>query len=319
MHQFQTRRQYKLEFYHAAVLMEEVITLLPDSALVAVDFTLGGAGHAARILSERKELFLWGVDRDRDALSAAADKLNDCRGRFELVHDRFSVASKTLAEKNIKADFVLADLGVSSFQLDEGERGFSFRKDAPLDMRMDQGSGLTASEIVNTWNEAELNSLIRRHGEEPFASKIARQIVRQREKKPILTTQQLSDCIREAVPKKFQFGKLHPATRTFQAIRIAVNQEIEELDELLENVHQILKPGGIVAIISFHSLEDRLVKKKFQEWDNPCQCPKNLPYCVCGLKPVAKTVKPKLIKAGAAELNSNPRSRSAKLRATKKL
>ncbi len=308
-----------MEFNHDPVLMEEVIGLLPESASIAIDFTMGGAGHAARILSECPQLFLWGVDQDKEAIAAAGQKLDNSRDRFQLIHDRFSNASRTLAEKNIEADFILADLGVSSFQLDDGERGFSFRKDASLDMRMNQDSQLTASEIINEWSEAELGKLIKRYGEETFARKIARQIVNDREKKAILTTQQLSDCIREAVPKKFQHGRLHPATKTFQAIRIAVNREIEELDELLENAIPILRPGGRLAIISFHSLEDRQVKKKFHSWEYPCQCPKNIPYCICGLKPVAKTLKPKLRQAGPDEMEKNPRSRSAKLRAIEKL
>lgn len=299
--------------------MEEVAVLLPDHATVAVDFTLGGAGHADRLLTENKNLFLWGIDRDQDALAAAENKLEYCRERVRLVHDCFSNASQKLIDDNQRADFILADLGVSSFQLDQGERGFSFRNDAPLDMRMDRENPLTAAEIVNNRSEQELRTLIKRYGEESFANRIARQIVRQREKAPILTTQALSDCIREAIPKKFQYGKLHPSTKTFQAIRIAVNSEMDELDKLLENAIQILKPGGRLAIISFHSLEDRMVKQKFQSWENPCQCPKNIPYCICGLKPVAKTLKPKLRQAGPDEQKRNPRSRSAKLRAIEKL
>ena len=224
-----------------------------------------------------------------------------------------------LFEKNIQADFILADLGVSSFQLDKGERGFSFRHDAPLDMRMNQENPLTADEVVNTWSEAELRDVIKQYGEETFARKIARQITISRKRKAILTTQQLSDCIREAVPKKFQYGRLHPATKTFQAIRIAVNHEMEELDGLLDNITPILKTNGRLAIISFHSLEDRQVKKKFQSWEYPCQCPKDIPYCVCGLKPIVKTLKPKLRQAGPDEVKNNPRSRSAKLRAIEKL
>jgi len=307
-----------LNFYHAPVLLDEVISLLPESAEVAVDFTLGGAGHSERMLRERPNLFLWGIDQDRDALSTAEKRLSSFQGRFQLIHDQFSSASKTLIEKGIGADFILADLGVSSFQIDQKERGFSFRSDAPLDMRMDQEGQLSALELVNTWDVNELSTIFHKYGEEPFARRIAQQIVRQREKKALLTTQQLSDCIREAIPKKFQFGKIHPATKTFQAIRIAVNNEMEELDTLLTNAIQILKPAGRLAIISFHSLEDRPVKKKFQTWEHPCQCPKDIPYCICGLKPVAKTMKPKLRQAKKSEVELNPRSRSAKLRATQK-
>jgi 16S rRNA (cytosine1402-N4)-methyltransferase len=291
---------------------------LPKNAEIAVDFTVGGAGHSDLILAEQPDLFLWGIDQDRDALATAAKRLGHYRGRFQLTHDQFSNASKTLIEKGIQADFILADLGVSSFQIDQKERGFSFRADAPLDMRMDQEAPLSALDLVNTWDVKELTTIFHKYGEEPFARRIAQQIVRQREKKALLTTQQLSDCIREAIPKKFQFGKIHPATKTFQAIRIAVNNEMEELETLLNNTIHILKPGGRLAIISFHSLEDRQVKQKFQLWENPCQCPKDIPYCICGLKPVAKTLKPKLRQAKKSEVEQNPRSRSAKLRAIEK-
>lgn len=293
--------------------------LIPNHASIAIDFTLGGAGHAEQILSEHPGVFLWGIDRDADALCAAETRLSGHADRLRLIHDRFSTASRNLIREAVSADFILADLGVSSFQLDEGERGFSFRSDAPLDMRMDRGGTLTAFQIVNEWTENDLLHMIRKFGEETFARRIARQIVQQRGKKPILTTRQLSDCIREAVPRKFQHGRLHPATRTFQAIRIAVNNELEELEELLENAIQILAPGGRMAIISFHSLEDRIVKRKFQVWEYPCQCPRDIPYCICGLKPVAKTLKPKLRQAGADEQKRNPRSRSARLRAIEKL
>lgn len=307
-----------MNFYHAPVLLDEVISLLPRHAEVAVDFTLGAAGHSGAILKEYPELFLWGIDQDKDALTVAEKKLHPFQGRYQLIHDQFSNASQSLIEKGVWADFILADLGVSSFQLDQKERGFSFRQDAALDMRMDQDKLLTAFELVNTWSADELTAVIRKYGEDPFARKIAQQIVRQRGKKALLTTQQLSDCIREAVPKKFQFGKIHPATKTFQAIRIAVNNEIAELETLLTNAIQILRPGGRMVMISFHSLEDRPIKKKFHLWENPCQCPKDIPYCICGLKPIAKTLKPKLIKAGKIEVERNPRSRSAKLRATEK-
>ena len=307
-----------MDFYHAPVLLDEVISLLPKNAEIAVDFTLGGAGHSNRMLAERPGLFLWGIDQDRDALVTAEKRLDQYQGRFQLIHDQFSGASKTLIDSGIQTDFILADLGVSSYQIDQKERGFSFRADAPLDMRMDQESQLSALELVNTWDVKELIMIFQKYGEEPFARKIAQQIVRQREKKALLTTQQLSDCIREAIPKKFQFGKIHPATKTFQAIRIAVNNEMEELETLLSNAIDILKPGGRLAIISFHSLEDRQVKKKFQLWENPCQCPKDIPYCICGLKPVAKTMKPKLRQAKIREVEKNPRSRSAKLRAIEK-
>lgn len=292
--------------------------MLPKSAEIAVDFTLGGAGHSDLMLTEHPDLFLWGIDQDRDALTTAAKRLNHFHGRFQLIHDQFSNASKTLIEKGVQADFILADLGVSSFQIDQKERGFSFRADAPLDMRMDQESQLSALELVNSWDVRALTTIFHKYGEEPFARRIAQQIVRQREKKALLTTQQLSDCIREAIPKKFQYGKIHPATKTFQAIRIAVNNEMEELETLLVNAIHLLKPGGRLAIISFHSLEDRQVKKKFQLWENPCQCSKDIPYCICNLKPVATTLKPKLRQAKISEVEKNPRSRSAKLRAIEK-
>ncbi|NQU62978.1 MAG: 16S rRNA (cytosine(1402)-N(4))-methyltransferase RsmH [SAR324 cluster bacterium] len=308
-----------MNFYHAPVLLDEVISLIPEYAEVAVDFTLGVAGHSARILKERPEMFLWGIDQDKDALTVAEEKLNPFQGRYHLIHDQFSNASQILINKAVAADFILADLGVSSFQLDQKERGFSFRQDAALDMRMDQNAPLTAFELVNTWSTDELTTIIRRYGEDPFARKIALQIVRHRGKKALLTTQQLSDCIKEAVPKKFHFGKIHPATKTFQAIRIAVNNEIKEIEILLKNAIQILRPGGRMVMISFHSLEDRPIKKKFQLWEYPCQCSKDIPFCICGLHPVAKTLKPKLRRASKFEVEINPRSRSAKLRAIEKL
>lgn len=300
-------------------MLTEVLRLLPENASLAIDFTIGGGGHAARILSEHPDLFLWGIDRDCEALNTARQRLAHCSNRINLVCDRFGNTSRLLIEKDVTADFILADLGVSSYQLDAGKRGFSFRCDAPLDMRMDRQSSLTAADIVNSWSELELKSVIKQFGEEPFAGKIARRIVQQRENAAILTTQQLSDCIREAVPKKFQHGRLHPATRTFQALRIAINDELKELEALLENALQLLKPGGRLAVISFHSLEDRRVKERFHTWENPCQCPKDIPYCICGLKPAAKMVKPKLQRADPAEIERNPRARSAKLRSTEKL
>jgi len=319
MHQLRTRRQQNLDFYHSAVLPDEVMELIPIHASTAIDFTLGGAGHAERILTEHRELFLWCVDRDTDALTASEKRLGSFKDRIQLVHDCFSRASRNLLENHVRADFVLADLGVSSFQLDQGERGFSFRSDAPLDMRMDRRSALTAAQVINNWSESDLNRVIKQYGEEPFARGIVRQIIQQREKRPILTTRQLADCIRAAVPVKFQRGRLHPATKTFQAIRIAVNNELEELETLLENAVQLLRPGGRMAIISFHSLEDRIVKQKFHIWENPCQCPRDIPYCICGLKAVGKTLKPKLRQAGEDEKTKNPRSRSARMRAIEKL
>ncbi|MCP4754228.1 MAG: 16S rRNA (cytosine(1402)-N(4))-methyltransferase RsmH [Proteobacteria bacterium] len=308
-----------MDSYHTPVLLNEVVSFLPESAKIAVDFTLGGAGHAARLLRQNPELYLYGIDRDRDALTEAETRLSSFQDRFSLIHSSFSRAVKRLIDDGVNADFVLADLGVSSRQLNNLDRGFSFRQDGPLDMRMDMENPVTAAEIVNRASEQELVSIIGRYGEESFCRRIARNIVSFRKKKAFSTTKELADCVKDAIPRKFHFGKIHPATKTFQAIRIRVNNELEELQDLLEYALDLLNSGGRIAIISFHSLEDRPVKQTFRKWEQPCQCPKTIPLCVCGLKPVAEPLKRKMIRPSKSEMESNPRSRSAKLRVVEKL
>ncbi len=308
-----------MEFQHTPVLLNEIIYFLPESAQVIIDFTLGGAGHATGLLEQNDQSFLYGIDRDEEALSTAKARLSKFSKRFRLIHSSFSQGAQTLLDEGVKADYVIADLGVSSFQLTSQKRGFSFKHDGPLDMRMNPKDPVSAADIVNTASEQDLFRMIKKYGEESFAKKIARNIVYTRKKNEFTSTSQLSDCIKEAVPKKFHFGRIHPATKTFQAIRIEVNRELEELDQLLKLSIDLLNPGGRMAIISFHSLEDRPIKQEFKRWESPCLCPKNIPHCICDLKPVAKRINRKMIMASEAEKQENFRSRSAKLRVVEKL
>ncbi|MCP4295865.1 MAG: 16S rRNA (cytosine(1402)-N(4))-methyltransferase RsmH [Proteobacteria bacterium] len=308
-----------MEFRHTPVLLEEIVNYLPEKAKVAIDLTLGGAGHSLGLLEKIPQLFLYAVDRDQDALKAGAGRFKQVSAEFDLYHCSFADATEKLISQGVKTDYIIADFGVSSHQIDQKERGFSFRADAPLDMRMDQREKITAATIVNNWERKELVRILRSFGEEPFASKISYLIVKKREVAPIRTTWELADIVRSAVPKKFQFGRLHPATKTFQALRIAVNQELEQIERMLKNALQLLNFGGRLAIISFHSLEDRIVKKVFKNWEQPCTCPKSIPICICGLKPEIKILHRKTITAGKEELEKNPRSRSARLRVMEKL
>lgn len=308
-----------MDFNHIPVLLNEVASFVPESPKILVDFTLGGAGHSSFMLSQNPELYLYGIDQDSEALASAEKNLEKYSGRFSLIQSSFSKAVLHLVDKGIQADFILADLGVSSHQINSQNRGFSFRNCGPLDMRMDLNNSTTAATIVNEFDEKELYLIIKKFGEETFAKKIAQSIVIQRKKKPLLTTDDLTHCIRSAIPKKFQYGRIHPATKTFQAIRIAVNSEIEELTTLLQNSIKLAKKGGRIAIISFHSLEDRPVKKMFHLWENPCECPTNIPYCICGKKAEVKSLSKKIIRASQEEIDRNSRSRSAKLRVVEKL
>jgi len=313
------RFQYKVDFGHTPVLLPEVISLLPESAKVLVDLTIGGAGHAAELLRQNSTAFLWGIDQDSDALKQAEKRLAEFSGRYRLIHDRFAHAVPLLIQQGIKADFVLADLGVSSYQLEEPERGFSFRQDGPLDMRMDQNRSLTAATIVNEWSEPELTALIRNHGEEDFALRIARAIVNRRKRRPFATTGDLAACIQDALPARRQHGRIHPATKTFQAIRIEINDGLNELRRFLERALEFLNDQGRLVMIAFHSLEDRPIKEAFRHWVDPCDCPKNLPRCICGRKPVARFLPEKRLMASEQEIGLNPRSRSARLRTIEKL
>ncbi len=308
-----------MEFKHIPVLLKEICSYLPVENGTVGDFTIGGGGHSFEFLNSNPDLRLIGIDRDPEAIRAADKKLQSFDGRYELRQATFSEAAFQFREQGQQFHFILADLGFSSFQIDTPERGFSFVHDAPLDMRMNPGSGITAAHIVNKKSEKELTRIMKQYGEEQFARNIARQIVAARKKEPITTTGGLVECVKNGVPMKHQFNRIHPATKTFQALRIAVNDEIRELEEFLNCAIDLLKSGGRIAIISFHSLEDRPVKKKFREWENPCRCPTDLPRCVCGLNPFVKKLHKKIIQASEQEIQSNPRARSAKLRVVEKL
>ncbi len=309
------------EFHHISVLLQECIDALnirPDG--IYVDGTLGGAGHSYEIASRLSSGRLIGIDRDEVALRAAGERLAPVKDRVELVHANFCEMKKVLETLGIPGvDGILLDLGVSSPQLDDGDRGFSYMADAPLDMRMNREDSLTAYEVVNSWSQAELKRILYTYGEERYAPQIAAAICRQREQAPIKSTLELVDVIRGAMPPAALREKQHPAKRSFQAIRIAVNDELGAVEQVLEDAIPLLNPGGRLAIISFHSLEDRIVKNAMAEGAKGCTCPPNFPVCVCGKKPKVKLVSKKPITATDKELEENPRSRSAKLRVCEKL
>ena len=305
-----------MEFSHVSVLLDEVIeglNIKPDG--IYVDGTLGGAGHSSEIA---KRLTaggrLIGIDRDESAIAAASNRLEPYKDRVTIVRDNYLNTLDILEELGIdRIDGMLLDLGVSSYQFDEGERGFSYREDAPLDMRMDQRDELTAFTVVNEYTENELFRLIRDYGEDQFAKNIAKHIVRNRAVKPIETTLELAEIIKAAIPAKFR-EKGHPAKKTFQAIRIEVNSELDILKNSINGLIDALKPGGRLCIISFHSLEDKIVKNAFRTAENPCICPKEFPVCVCGRKSKGRVVTRKAITASEGELENNNRAHSAKLR-----
>ncbi|WP_102400903.1 16S rRNA (cytosine(1402)-N(4))-methyltransferase RsmH [Haloimpatiens massiliensis] len=310
-----------MNFKHISVLLDEVIDGLdikPDG--IYVDCTLGGGGHSIEILkrlSEKGKLI--GIDQDTNALKAAGEKLKNFKNVI-YVHDNFYNIEEILKSLNIeKVDGILMDLGVSSHQLDEGERGFSYMQDAPLDMRMNRESDFSAYNVINEYEEKELYRVIKEYGEEKFAKRIAFNIVKNRNEKPIETTLQLVDIIKRSIPAKFRREGHHPAKRTFQAIRIEVNRELYILDKAIEDGVNRLNKGGRITIITFHSLEDRIVKNKFNQLQNPCTCPKDFPICVCGKTSKLKVISRKPIVASEEELEDNPRSRSAKLRIGKKV
>jgi len=310
------------DFHHISVLPDEVLGLLaPKSGGIYVDGTLGGAGHAGLILAaSAPQGQLIGFDRDAEAIAVAKERLAPFGDRVRIFQRNFSSIAQTLAEIGVDAiDGFVLDLGVSSHQLDKDERGFSFQADAPLDMRMDRSSGPSAADLVNTLSEAELNRVIADYGEERWAKRVASFIVKAREERPIETTMQLVDIIKGAIPKAKWEERLHPATRTFQGLRIAVNEELKSLQLGLSDLLKLLKQGGRGAVISFHSLEDRIVKEAFRDAAAGCTCPKELPICVCGRVPQYKVLTKKALKAGEEELNANPRSRSARLRGIEKI
>ncbi|MBQ6252257.1 16S rRNA (cytosine(1402)-N(4))-methyltransferase RsmH [Ruminococcus sp.] len=303
-----------MEFSHIPVMLEECLdglNIRPDG--IYVDGTAGGAGHSSAIaarLGEKGRLIA--LDRDPDAVAVATERLAVYKNA-KVFHRNYSEIRAVLDELDIGyADGILMDLGVSSFQLDEGSRGFSYHSDAPLDMRMSK-EGMSAADVVNTYTESELARIIFEYGEEKFSRRIASNIVKARETAPIETTLQLADIIRESVPQKARREK-NPCKKTFQAIRVAVNGEFEHLSKGLEDAFFSLKAGGRLAVITFHSLEDRLVKQKFAEWCRGCICPPDFPQCVCGHKPQGKLINRKPIEAKEQELERNNRSRSAKLR-----
>ena len=309
------------EFHHVSVLLEECIqglAIKPDG--IYVDGTLGGAGHSSRIAAKLTTGRLIGIDRDNVALEAAAERLRPFEDRITLVHANFCDMDQALQELGIdKVDGILLDLGVSSPQLDDGQRGFSYMTDAPLDMRMNGEDTRDARQIVNTWSYEELKRILYDYGEERFAPRIAAAICRRREQAPIETTLELVDVIKSAMPASALREKQHPAKRSFQAIRIAVNDELGAVETLMKKAVPLLNPGGRLAVITFHSLEDRIVKNAMAEAAKGCTCPPSFPVCVCGKKPQVRIVTRKPIVSGEEELERNPRARSAKLRICEKL
>ena len=310
-----------MEFKHVSVLLNECIEALDIKENgIYVDCTLGGAGHSSHIVKHlSKDGTLIGIDQDQDALKAAKERLKEFEN-VKYVHNNFYNIDSILNELDIeKVDGILMDLGVSSYQLDEASRGFSYMHDAPLDMRMNRDNDFSAYQIVNNYSEDELYKIIKDYGEERFAKRIANIIVNRRAEKPIETTFELVDIIKAAIPARLRRDGPHPAKRTFQAIRIEVNSELKILNRTMDDGISRLNKGGRMAIITFHSLEDRIVKLKFRELENPCTCPKGFPICACGKSPVVKTISKKGIIPTEKEIEENPRSRSAKLRVVEKL
>ena len=310
-----------IEFHHVSVLLQECIdglNIKPDG--IYVDGTLGGAGHSSQIAKRLTTGRLIGIDRDPVALAAAGKRLEPYMDRVTLVHSNFCQMDQVLRDLGIEGvDGILMDLGVSSPQLADGERGFSYMVDAPLDMRMNNEDALSAQIVVNTWSQEELKRVLYTYGEERYAPQIAAAICRRREQQPITTTLELVDIIRSAMPPAALREKQHPAKRSFQAIRIAVNDELGSVEKAMEVSIPLLNPGGRLAIITFHSLEDRIVKTAMADAAKGCTCPPQFPVCVCGKKPKVKLISRKPIVSSAEELEANPRARSAKLRVCEKL
>ena len=306
-----------MEFKHKSVLLEETIEGLrvkPDG--IYVDGTLGGAGHAREVCQRlsAKGRFI-GIDQDQDAIVAASERLAAYGDRVTIIRSNYCYMANELKNLGIhQVDGILLDLGVSSYQLDNEERGFTYRADAPLDMRMDQRQSRTAADIINGYEEKELYRIIRDYGEDKFAKNIAKHIVAARQQKPVETTGELTEIIRRAIPMKIQAAGGHPAKRTFQAVRIELNRELDVLRESLDGMIDMLGDGGRICVITFHSLEDRIVKTIFRKNENPCICPPDFPVCVCGKKSKGRVITRKPILPGEEELSENSRSKSAKLR-----
>lgn len=306
-----------MDFKHVSVLLNETIDGLninPDG--IYVDGTLGGGGHSYEIckrLSDKGRLI--GIDQDGEALEAARERLKEFEDKITLVRSNYCEIDTILKDLGIeKVDGIVLDLGVSSYQLDNLERGFSYKSDAPLDMRMDQRQNKTAADVVNNYSENELFRIIRDYGEDKFAKNIAKHIVMARKEKPLETTAELSEIIKASIPMKFRAKGGHPAKKTFQAIRIEVNQELTVLKESLDTMIEHLNPGGRICVITFHSLEDRITKIKFRENENPCTCPPDFPVCVCGKVSKGKVITRKPIIPSEEEMTENKRSKSSKLR-----
>lgn len=308
-----------MEFYHYSVLLKETINQLhiqPNG--IYVDGTLGGGGHSYEICRQLKEGRLYGIDQDAEAVKAAGERLSCFGEKAVIFHNNYRNMCSILKEQNVqKVDGILLDLGVSSYQLDTQERGFSYRYNADLDMRMDCRQTLTAKWIVNNYSEMELYRMIKEYGEDPFAKNIAKHIVSARQQKQIETTFELNEIIKAAIPAKMRQNG-HPSKQTFQAIRIECNQELEVLQNSLNGFMELLKPKGRLCVITFHSLEDRIVKTAFKTAENPCTCPPEFPICVCGKKPLGRVITKKPILPSKQELTENSRSKSAKLRVFEK-
>lgn len=310
------------EFHHIPIMLEDVLRLLaPQRGGTYADCTLGGGGHSEAILKALpKGGKLYGIDRDGDAIAAATKRLAPFGESFTAVRGNFFDIKQLLTSHGVTGlDGILMDLGVSSYQLDEAERGFSYKNDAPLDMRMDKSAPLSAHDVVNGYTSLRLFEIIRDYGEERYASRIANAIVKKRAEKPIESTLELAQIIAGAMPAAARREAQHPAKRTFQAIRIEVNGELAGLEAAIESAQDMLNPGGVLAIITFHSLEDRIVKQTFRRFERPCTCDPRAPICTCGKVPTAKVLTKKPIGANGEELEFNPRARSAKLRAIEKI
>ena len=311
-----------MEFNHYSVLLNETIDNLkikPDG--IYVDGTLGGGGHSYEIASRLITGHLYGFDQDTDALKAAGERLSEFTDRVTTIHSNYEFMKERLAELGVTGvDGIMLDLGVSSFQFDEADRGFTYRvEDAPLDMRMDKDNPMTAADIVNTYAPEDLVKVLYAYGEEKFSKQIVKNIVKEREKAPILTAGQLNKIIAESIPKKAQVGQGHPSKRTYQALRIELNRELTVLEDHIDDMIDLLNPGGRLCIITFHSLEDRITKVAFKRNEDPCTCPKNFPVCVCGKKSKGKVITRKPILPSDKEIEENSRSKSAKLRVFEKV